>query len=218
MACKEEWAEREENIRVPGAGDTGPSYLAPRKDQLGKKRMGPSRTGNQTQSCSRSQHPHVSPGETLLAPHSTQAYVFPILSAPHLCLKYSQPPSCPNSPSLVSPPPRPFPDSLSQSVPSSPMPTTDHDILWSPQAKYRAGKTGVNKWLLDAQPLQASPLRPQKGQDFTQARSPAHSKSSSPSLSLHTKALSSSPPVTAKVLVLGSRLTQNTDAVPRDTP
>lgn len=48
--------------------------------------------------------------------------------------------------------------------------------------------------------------------------SPAHSKRSSPSLSLHTKALSSSPPVTAKVLVLGSRLTQNTDAVPRHSP
>lgn len=47
--------------------------------------------------------------------------------------------------------------------------------------------------------------------------SPAHSKSSSPSLSRHTKALSSSPPVTASVLVLGSRLTQNTDAVPRES-
>lgn len=42
--------------------------------------------------------------------------------------------------------------------------------------------------------------------------SPEHSKRSSPSLRRHTKALSSSPPVTASVLVLGSRLTQKTDA------
>lgn len=42
--------------------------------------------------------------------------------------------------------------------------------------------------------------------------SPEHSNRSSPSLTRHTKALSSSPPVTASVLVLGSRLTQKTEA------
>ena len=62
------------------------------------------------------------------------------------------------------------------------------------------------------------PPKTSKEAGLHRAPSPAHSKSSSPSLSLHTKALSSSPPVTAKVLVLGSRLTQNTDAVPRDIP
>lgn len=45
--------------------------------------------------------------------------------------------------------------------------------------------------------------------------SPEHSNRSSPSLRRHTKALSSSPPVTASVLVFGSRLTQNTEAAER---
>lgn len=180
MACREAWAGREESISVPGAGDTGPRYLAPRKDQLGKKRMGPNseklrkKDGSKLRAAPEANIPMSPQGRHCWPPTQpciAQAYVFPILSVPHLCLKYSQPPSCPNSPSLVSPPPRPFPDSLSQSVPPSPMPTTDHFILWGPQAKYRAGKTGVRKWLLEAQPLQASALRPLRGR--TSAR-PAH--------------------------------------------
>lgn len=40
MACKEQQAEREENIKGPSAGGTGPTYLAPRKDPEGKKKGG----------------------------------------------------------------------------------------------------------------------------------------------------------------------------------
>lgn len=41
--------------------------------------------------------------------------------------------------------------------------------------------------------------------------SPAHSSRTSPSLTLQTKALSSSPPVTAMLFVAGSKLTQKTE-------
>ncbi len=40
---------------------------------------------------------------------------------------------------------------------------------------------------------------------------PVHSNSTSPSDTLHTNALSSSPPVTARLLVTGSKLTQKTE-------
>lgn len=51
-----------------------------------------------------------------------------------------------------------------------------------------------------------------RGDTAIRCTSPEHSNRSSPSLTRHTKALSSSPPVTASVLVLGSRLTQKTEA------
>lgn len=41
--------------------------------------------------------------------------------------------------------------------------------------------------------------------------SPVHSNRTSPSLTLQTKALSSSPPVTAMLFVAGSKLTQKTE-------
>lgn len=101
---------------------------SPQKVPAWKNRMSPHRTGNQTQSCCRGQHPQLSPGKTLLGPHLT-------VCSPDLCLPHSvHITPLPEISTASFPPPfsvtsaassNSFPDSLGQSASPSPTPTKD---------------------------------------------------------------------------------------------
>lgn len=86
-----------------------------------KDRQTNPRIGTPMRCCFRNQHPRSPQGFNAGVPlnhsHAAQAYVFPILSTPHLCLKYPHPPVCPNTAVPGLPPLRPFLGSLGRLVP-----------------------------------------------------------------------------------------------------